>query len=33
MNNKKKKFLRDKNFWFSKIYELQEIPDDPTNVV
>lgn len=26
-SNKKKKFLKDKNFWFSKIYELQEIRD------
>lgn len=24
-SDKKKKFLRDKNYWFSKVYELQEI--------
>lgn len=29
-SNKKKKFLKDKNFWFSKIYELQEIRDRVT---
>lgn len=31
INTKKKKLLKDKNFWFSRIYELQEIRNRLSN--